>query len=64
MIFGYPVVLQTGQATIGAPGIHGKGEKIADFLLTNQISNNSALLEIKKPNTSLVSRDATEACRG
>ena len=56
MIFGYPVVLQRGQASVSGPGIDGRGEKITDFLVTHQLTSNCALLEIKKPSTALVSR--------
>jgi len=55
MIFGYPVVLQKGQATISGPGLNGKGEKITDFLVTHHLTSNCALLEIKKPRTALIS---------
>lgn len=57
MIFGYPVVLQTGQATVGGPGVKGAGEKIADFLVTHRLTANCALLEIKRPDTRLFLKD-------
>lgn len=54
--FGYPISLVNGQSYVGGRRIDGKGEKIADFLIKNSISNNAALIEIKKPHTPLVKK--------
>lgn len=36
--------------------IDGKGEKIGDFLYKNSVNNNAALIEIKKPQSSVVKK--------
>lgn len=52
--FGYPVSIVNGQCYVGGRRIDGKGEKIGDFLFKNSVSNNAALIEIKKPHTKLL----------
>lgn len=55
MAFGIPVVSVQGQASVGGHKLSGKGNKIADFLVKNSISNNVAIVEIKTPDTKLFS---------
>ena len=55
MGFGYPVVLVQEQAFIGGRDVSGKGDKIADFLFKNKITNNSAIVELKTPQAALLS---------
>ena len=52
--FGYPISFVNGQSYVGGRRIDGKGEKIGDFLIKNSLSNNAALIEIKKPHTPLL----------
>lgn len=54
MAFGFPVIRIRGQAYVGSNKIEGKGDKISDFFMQNSLTNNSAIVEIKKPNTKLL----------
>ncbi|WP_158288430.1 Shedu immune nuclease family protein [Mucilaginibacter psychrotolerans] len=54
MAFGIPVVSVQGQASVGGRRLSGGGEKIADFLVKNSLSNNTAIVEIKTPATNLI----------
>ncbi|OQM77628.1 Shedu immune nuclease family protein [Manganibacter manganicus] len=56
MAFNVPVLLLQGQAHVGGKILDGSGEKIADFLFTNQLTDSIAILEIKTPGMELVSR--------
>ncbi len=54
LVFGYPVVKIQDQASVGGRKLSGAGDKITDFLIKNNLSNNCALIEIKKPSTPLL----------
>jgi len=54
IVFGYPIVKIRDQASVGGRGLAGSGDKIADFLVKNNLTNNTALVEIKTPGTSLL----------
>lgn len=54
--FGYPISFVNGQSYVGGRRIDGKGEKIGDFLVKNSLSNNAAIIEIKKPHTPIVKK--------
>jgi Domain of unknown function (DUF4263) len=56
LLFGGPTVFIDAQVPIGQGGNSAKGKKIADYLLKNAITNNAALVEIKKPATRLMKR--------
>jgi hypothetical protein len=56
MAFNLPVLLPQGQAHVGGKILDGSGEKIADFPLTNQLTDSIAILEIKTPSMELVSK--------
>lgn len=58
MAFGYPVIKIQGQASVGGRKFSGDGDKITDFLVKNNLSNNLALFEIKKPGAKLLSKTA------
>jgi hypothetical protein len=58
LVFGYPVVKIQDQASIGGRKLSGSGDKITDFLIKNDLSNNCALIEIKKPSTALLKSSA------
>lgn len=58
MAFGYPVIKIHGQASIGGRKISGDGDKITDFLVKNDTSNNVAIIEIKKPGSKLLKKQA------
>lgn len=54
MAFGVPIIKVHHQAYVGGRKIAGGGDKITDFLVKNSISNNAAIIEIKKPGTRLL----------
>ncbi|WRS29201.1 Shedu immune nuclease family protein [Actinomycetaceae bacterium MB13-C1-2] len=54
-VFGAPMVSVRSGAAVGGRGFSGSGEKIADYLVKNSLTNNVALVEIKKPTTQLLS---------
>lgn len=56
MAFNVPVLLVQGQAHVGGKVLNGSGEKIADFLFTNKLTDSIAVLEIKTPGTELIGR--------
>lgn len=56
LVFGYPILKIEGQASVGGRKFSGSGEKITDFLVKNQLTNNAALVEIKKPSTKLLKK--------
>ena len=54
MGFGYPVITVGGDASVGGRKLSGGGDKIADFLVKNSMTNNAAIVEIKTPSTKLL----------
>jgi hypothetical protein len=54
LLFGYPILKIQGQASIGGRRMTGSGDKITDFIVKNNLTNNAALVEIKKPSTPLL----------
>ena len=58
MAFGYPVIKVQDQASVGGRKLSGKGEKITDFLVKNALTNNTALFEIKTPQTAILGKTA------
>lgn len=54
MAFGVPIIKVHNHAYVGGQKIAGGGNKITDFLVKNSISNNAAIIEIKKPATKLM----------
>lgn len=61
MAFGYPVIKVQDQASVGGRKLSGGGEKITDFLVKNALTNNTALFEIKTPQSAIL---GTTAYRG
>ena len=55
--FGYPVMKIGQQASVGGRKLFGGGEKIADYLMKNKLTNNIAVVEIKTPAAKLLSRE-------
>lgn len=55
MVFGFPVVLIRGQGSVSGPALDGRGQKIADFVMAHEQTNNVALVEIKRSSTKVVS---------
>lgn len=58
LAFGYPAIKISGQASVGGKRLSGDGEKITDYLIKNGITNNLALIEIKKPSSPLLNKIA------
>lgn len=56
MAFGYPVIKVRGQASVGGRKLSGDGEKITDFLVKNSFTNNTAIFEIKTPQTEVLNK--------
>lgn len=56
MAFGYPVIKVQDQASVGGRKLSGDGEKITDFLVKNSLTNNTAIFEIKTPQTPILNR--------
>ena len=54
LAFGYPILKVGGQASVGGHKLWRTGETIADFLVKNSLTNNSAIIEIKTPSTKLL----------
>lgn len=54
LAFPHPVILIQDQAHVGGTMIRGKGESIVDFLFAQRFTGNLALIEIKRPSTSLL----------
>lgn len=55
-LFAYPAVLIQDKAYVGGKAINDTGGKIVDFLYANKLTRNSALIEIKKHTTKLLSK--------
>lgn len=61
LVFGYPVIKVKDHAHIGGKKISGDGEKIADYLFKNNLTNNTAIFEIKTPRTKLLNNSPYRA---
>lgn len=55
-LFAYPAVLIKDKAYVGGKTIQDTKGKIVDFLYSNKLTRNSALIEIKKHTTQLLSK--------
>ena len=56
MAFGYPVIKVRDQASVGGRKLSGDGEKITDVLVKNSLTKNTAVFEIKTPQTPLLNK--------
>lgn len=56
MAFGYPVIKVRDQASVGGRKLSGDGEKVTDFLVKNSLTNNTAIFEIKTPQTAILNK--------
>jgi hypothetical protein len=56
LLFGGPTMFVGAQVRVGEGDNAAKGKKIADYLLKNPMTNNACLVEIKRPNTTLLKR--------
>ena len=48
-VFGMPTTLFRDEVTVGGRGLTGSGDKIVDFMFKNTLTDNIALVEIKRP---------------
>ena len=62
LAFGHPIIKIRSQASVGGRKVSGVGDKVTDFLVKNRMTNNAAIIEIKKPDTKLLGR--SEVSRG
>jgi hypothetical protein len=56
------VALYGAQLQVRIPNIHGKGGRIADFVLVNTVTRNVIVVEIKTPATSVLMSPYRGAC--
>ena len=49
LAFGYPIIKVKDQAFVSGHDISGTGSKIADFVVKNSMTDNTAIVEIKTP---------------
>jgi hypothetical protein len=56
LVFGYPIIKVEDQASVGGRKINGSGDKITDFLIKNNLTSNTAVVEIKKPSIKLIQK--------
>jgi Domain of unknown function (DUF4263) len=54
LVFGFPIVVVVERASVGGISLDGDGARYADFLLKNEVTNSAALVELKRPSTTLV----------
>ena len=54
LAFGYPIIKIQQQSSVGGRKISGGGDKIADFVVKNSMTNNTAIIEIKTPQEKLL----------
>ena len=54
LAFGHPVLKVRDQASVGGRKLSGKGDNITDFLVKNKLTNNCAIVEIKRSGTRLL----------
>lgn len=53
-VFGMPTTFFSNEVAVGGRGLNGAGDKIVDFMFKNTLTNNIALVEIKRPGTRLL----------
>ncbi|NEP02412.1 MAG: DUF4263 domain-containing protein [Symploca sp. SIO2E9] len=53
-LFSFPVIILKGKAYVGGNSYSNKGANIVDFLCANDLTKNTALIEIKTPKTKLL----------
>jgi hypothetical protein len=53
-VFSFPVIILREQAYLGGKSVDNTGGNLVDFLLKNNLSQNTALIEIKTPKTKLL----------
>ena len=54
LAFGHPVLKVRDQASVGGRKLSGRGDSITDFMVKNKLTNNCAIVEIKRSGTRLL----------
>jgi hypothetical protein len=55
-VFSFPIIILQDKAYVGGTGIDQRGANIVDFLVANDVTGNTAIVEIKTPETRLLGR--------
>ena len=55
-VFSWPTMIVKGKAYVGGKSVLNTGGNLVDFLMKNRLTSNVALVEIKTPETKLLSR--------
>lgn len=53
-VFSWPTTILRGKAYVGGKSVMNMGGNVIDFLMSNQVTRNAALIEIKSPTTPLL----------
>lgn len=53
MVFAYPSIIVQDNAYLGGTAVSREGADFADYLVKNKLTNNTAVVEIKKPTTQI-----------
>ena len=53
-VFSFPVIFMEGTVCVGGTNLKNKGANLVDFLLKNNLTKNTALVEIKTPKTKIL----------
>ncbi len=56
-VYAHPLVIIREQAYVGGKGIDNRGGTVVDYLFRNALTYNALLIEIKTPQTRLLTRD-------
>ena len=54
LAFGYPILMVQDKASVGGRKLSGRGDTFTDFLVKNSLTDNTAIVEIKTPDTRLL----------
>ena len=54
LVFGYPILKVQEKASVGGRKLSGRGDTFTDFLVKNSLTDNTAVVEIKTPDTKLL----------
>jgi|SRR5215211_1974193 len=55
-VFSFPIIILQDKAYVGGMGVDQRGANLVDFLVANDLTGNTALVEIKTPGTRLLGR--------
>jgi hypothetical protein len=55
-VFALPVVIVQEKAYVGGKAVNNQGGKVADYLVSNELTGNTGIVEIKTPKTPLLAK--------